>query len=507
MESHTAYYDPEAISRPSQLINVATQLRKAKKEQIIQSMRKIKQDNIPSNFQLNKMPAVSKFIAQGLPIQEILLFIKADLCSLTIDYGTIYEYIQYVRLYTLDAKSFSPEVLLSTGIVPKIVQHMTSIDNIAYEALWCLINISGYQSKEPKMRLIPTLIDCSVIPKALSLLSNHNSSLVEEALWLLSNIAGEGQRYVKMILEADIHNYVTKILYQDAKPLDHSLIDTCMDLISNLIRFELPYKVYVEGYYEFLVVVLKESQLSKFHKKALLIVHSLTAAENVDYLKGFITNDLIISLINFIEKTEQGNTTISLKILNNITQLQIEKSGPFYNMDITPLLEKLIERPSSLEEKVDAICIIANFAGESCELVEKLLNSTVLHKVLELLMTSSEPSLIEEGIYIFINLFMVADESQFKKVTAAVFLQCFTKLLQSLTVNILHGSIKCMNLYLVRCKGYKMIEELKLFEALGIDALMHALNQKKNNDKVARGIDQFLKNYNLPNESNMMCLD
>jgi hypothetical protein len=102
---------------------------------------------------------------------------------------------------------------------------------------------------------------------------------------------------------------------------------------------------------------------------------------------------------------------------------------------------------------------------------------------------------------------MVADESQFKKVTAAVFLQCFTKLLQSLTVNILHGSIKCMNLYLVRCKGYKMIEELKLFEALGIDALMHALNQKKNNDKVARGIDQFLKNYNLPNESNMMCLD
>ena len=80
-------------------------------------------------------------------------------------------------------------VIVDTGILPKLVEFVIPNvhDQLAFEAVWCITNISCGEMKH-----VQTLLSYNIISRLVYILYNSfNNLLIEQCLWAVSNLATE----------------------------------------------------------------------------------------------------------------------------------------------------------------------------------------------------------------------------------------------------------------------------------------------------------------------------
>ncbi|KAI3949029.1 hypothetical protein MKW98_021635 [Papaver atlanticum] len=122
--------------------------------------------------------------------------------------------------------------VIKAGVVPRFIEFLARNDlsQLQFEAAWALTNIGASKSEHARV-----VIQHSVVPKLVQLLSSGNANVREQALWALGNVAGDSPSCRDYVLS---QGALVQLLSQFSKHSKESMLRTATWTLSNLCRGE-----------------------------------------------------------------------------------------------------------------------------------------------------------------------------------------------------------------------------------------------------------------------------
>ncbi|TYZ67035.1 hypothetical protein PybrP1_008589 [[Pythium] brassicae (nom. inval.)] len=292
---------------------VATQVRKDKRRQAVQTKRR-------RLMSTDEAPRASRDIAE-------LVRVLADTSSASIDsHQERFDVLREVRVL-LSAHEHDYEAvekIIESGIVPIMVNLLNSASPLASatrtggevyrEILWCLTNIASGQYEHTKLVL-------PAVPRLLQFLDGANATLAEHAAWALGNIAADCDEFRQQLIASGA---VAALTAQLANPAaEPELAKNCAWALSNIARgHETSAKAFVDA--GIVAVLASRLPVDSAHAFAVdtvvevaWLLSFLTAREE-QYLQLLLASGLVPLLLPHFADASELLATPILRVFGNV---------------------------------------------------------------------------------------------------------------------------------------------------------------------------------------------
>lgn len=164
----------------SKRMEVTVQLRKQKREEQVQSKRRIDQDSKTTDADLQRLPEYAKEIKSGI-------------------YN--FETIRNVRYLCNKEKNPPLDEIVKADIIQDLIKicTMKQHSDLHVESLWILTNIASGQSCNVQL-----LLEHNVLPVCVETIKSTDLEIKDQTIWLLANIAGDCDPFKLAVLESGI---------------------------------------------------------------------------------------------------------------------------------------------------------------------------------------------------------------------------------------------------------------------------------------------------------------
>ncbi|EGD76776.1 importin subunit alpha [Salpingoeca rosetta] len=161
--------------------------------------------------------------------EALKVILKAD------DFDEAFKATQLCRRILSKEKFTKPatKIVIESGAVSRLVEFLSvPHDDLLYEALWALTNVSSGTSADTM-----AVVSAGAIPYLGNLLSRESEKVREQAIWCLGNIAGDGPEPRDLLLGAGIMEPLMATIYSNPST---EMLSTATWVLSNLCRGKKP---------------------------------------------------------------------------------------------------------------------------------------------------------------------------------------------------------------------------------------------------------------------------
>jgi hypothetical protein len=408
------------------------------------------------------------------------------------DPDTVLQSLVYIRKKLSQRNNPPIGQVVSTGIVPKILEYVSYIKYPKHqiEATWILTNmISG--DSDTTCRIVN---GTPIVNYMLKTLHTDNMELQDQAIWCLANIAGEKPIYCDQIIKLggidmliqivtkqirDYSSKHTRFLSTTVWALQNIFRDTNVPLDSGIKLLPLiseMYKICTD------ITIISDLGWLLVYISKLFPDHSL-------FFSTGVVNPKWLELLNHKDKSV---SVPILRVCGNMVAGSDETTQKILDMGLLDYITKFILLKDQLKE---TCWIISNITAGTCKQIQMVIDINLVPPILLLLRTNVW-TIKKECMWVLTNLIMGANRDQIEYCENQQIIQSLCRFIPEVIASpkCIIEILRAVKRFLERGKKYGKLEQYRnIIEEYGLDHIEKL--QQYNNEKIYSLVNKILVNY------------